>query len=100
MANLKSQGKLIINNKAAIEIAKGGNSLLPVGVLQVEGDFARGDMVEIIGEDEVKIAQGLTNLDSAEIEKFKGKNSQKIRDMAKKPTRLNLVHCDNMLLAK
>ena len=53
-----------------------GVSLLAAGIIQVQGDFLRGDVVRCISEQGALVAQGLSNYSSSEIEKIKGLNSE------------------------
>jgi len=73
--------------------------LLPIGILDVEGKFERGDVVFITSPDGRNVAIGITNYSSAEIRKIKGNKSSDIG------TILNLdefneevVHADNIFL--
>lgn len=98
LSGLKIKGEVVVNKGAEETLSKGGASLLPVGVSEVKGEFFRGDMILIINSSGNKIAQGLSSLDSAEIEIYKGKNSKEISELTNNLTRLYLVHYDDMLL--
>lgn len=74
----QSQGKLLINSGAENAILKEKRSLLPVGILGYEGDFQKGDVVEIVNEKKKVIAKGITNYFSKEIPKIMGKTEDEV----------------------
>ena len=57
-----------------------GRSLLPTGVRRVKGIFAKGDPVGIASLDNNVFAQGLANLSSAELKRFKGQSTREIKE--------------------
>ena len=75
----KSSGKVIVD-KGAENAVKKNRGLLPSGILEVEGIFDRGDIVEIESEGSV-FAKGITDYTSSELNKIKGKHSDKIEEM-------------------
>jgi glutamate 5-kinase len=94
----KKKGKIIIDN-GAVNAVLSRKSLLPIGILDVEGKFERGDVVFLTSPDGRNVAIGITNYSSAEIRKIKGNKSSDIG------TILNLdefneevVHADNIFL--
>jgi len=74
----KPRGKLVVDKGAMQAVVKRGRSLLPKGVVKVEGKFQRGEAVSIAGPDGVEFARGLTAYSSEELEKIKGLHSGKI----------------------
>ena len=75
----KSSGKVMVDKGAENAVMK-SRGLLPSGILEVEGIFDRGDIVEIESEGEV-FAKGITDYTSSELNKIKGKHSDKIEEM-------------------
>jgi glutamate 5-kinase len=65
------KGQIVVNEGAKEAILK-KSSLLPVGVTRVIGQFNPGDVVGIVGQDEVEFAKGNPNYSSEEIDKIKG----------------------------
>ena len=55
-----------------------GKSLLPGGILAVEGDFQQGDPVEVLNKGRILIGKGLSNYSAREIELIRGHHSRKI----------------------
>ncbi len=69
---LKPKGKIIVDEGAKKAICQKGKSLLPSGVISVEGKFGVGDAVAIVDTQGQEFARGLTNYGSTEINKIKG----------------------------
>ena len=72
----KPKGKIHVDEGAKNALIK-KNSLLPSGILNIEGEFDAGDIVEIISGNQV-FAKGITNYTNDELKKIKGKNTDEI----------------------
>ncbi len=72
----KTSGKLIVD-KGAQEAVRKKRGLLPSGIIEVTGDFDRGDIIEIESEGTV-FAKGITDYSSSELNQIKGKHSDMI----------------------
>jgi glutamate 5-kinase len=70
-----SAGRLSIDAGAVTALVEKGRSLLPVGVVRVEGRFQAGEAVEVFGPDARLIAKGLVRLDAAQMEAARGRRS-------------------------
>lgn len=90
-------GRITIDEGALVAL-EGGKSLLPVGVTAIEGDFSRGDTVQIISPNGTVIGQGLSEYDSADAQKTIGLNSSDIAKMLGPNIRSVLVHRDDMVV--
>ena len=97
IAAMKEKGRLRIDAGAAQALAS-GKSLLPAGVVAVEGVFTRGDPVVILGPGGARIGQGLAGYTSAEAEAIRGRRSGEIAGILGYPGRAALVHRDDMAL--
>jgi glutamate 5-kinase len=73
-----SKGRLIIDEGAVQALLVRRKSLLPAGVLGVEGDFGVGDCVDIVGPGGKVIARGLSSYDSGEARQVIGLRSDQI----------------------
>jgi glutamate 5-kinase len=62
----------------AVNALRSGKSLLPAGVVKVEGAFGRGDAVVVRGPDGHEIGRGLIAYDAADAERIKGRSSADI----------------------
>lgn len=74
-----------------------GRSLLPAGVMRIEGDFARGDLIAIAGPDGV-IATGLAEYDAADAARLAGKRSDQAAAILGHAPRAALVHRNHMVM--
>lgn len=72
----KPKGKIHVDEGAKNALIK-KNSLLPSGIINIEGEFDAGDIVEIISGNQV-FAKGITNYTNDELKKIKGKSTDEI----------------------
>ena len=79
-------------------LVEGGKSLLPSGIISVEGDFDTGDAVYCLDSEDVRIAKGLTNYSSSEIKKIKGKKTLEIEKILGYKYSEEAIHRDNLVL--
>ena len=75
-----------------------GKSLLPVGVVAIEGEFSRRDTVRIIGPNGQIVGTGLSEYDAAEARQVMGLNSAEVEDVLGPNVRAEFVHRDDMAL--
>jgi glutamate 5-kinase len=94
----RSKGTLIIDEGAVGALVKGGKSLLPSGIVSVEGDFDIGDAVYCLDSRNNRIAKGLTNYSSSEIKKIKGRKTSEIEKILGYKYSDEAIHRDNMVL--
>jgi glutamate 5-kinase len=94
----RSKGSLIIDEGAVKALVGGGKSLLPSGILSVEGHFETGDAVYCLDSAGTRIAKGLTNYSSAEIEKIKGRKTSEIEKVLGYKYSDEAIHRDNLVL--
>ncbi|MHB1537730.1 MAG: glutamate 5-kinase [Solirubrobacteraceae bacterium] len=74
-----ARGQIAVDAGAAAALTRQGTSLLPVGVLEVNGAFDAGDAVEIVAADGV-LGKGISNYSAAELRRIKGLQSAAIRE--------------------
>jgi glutamate 5-kinase len=82
----------------AVKALRGGKSLLPAGVVRIEGAFSRGDCVAIRDADGLEIGRGLIAYDSLHAEQIRGRNSRDIAHILGMPGRAEMIHRDDMAL--
>ena len=75
-----ARGRVIVDAGAARAL-RGKGSLLPVGILDVEGDFAAGDAVMVLDEEGTELAKGLVTYSSQELGRVKGLQSSRVAEM-------------------
>ncbi len=97
--SLEPKGTLIID-AGAVAALRRGNSLLPVGVVRIEGDFARGDAVIIRGPDGAEIGRGLCAYDAEDAQKIRGRSSADIDTILGFSGRAEMVHRDNLVVGR
>jgi len=97
--SLEPKGALIID-KGAVAALRGGKSLLPAGVVRVDGSFARGDAVVIRGPDGAEVARGLVAYDIEDADKIKGRSSADILTILGFGGRTEMVHRDHLVLGQ
>ncbi|MGB3212544.1 MAG: glutamate 5-kinase [Desulforhopalus sp.] len=95
---LKAKGKLILDRGACNAITKNGKSLLPSGVVEVEGQFGVGDPVNCVDEKNRVIAVGLTNFNSDDLRRIKGTRSDGILKILGTKESDEVMHRDNLVI--
>lgn len=96
--HLRAKGKLIIDDGAVKALSKNGRSLLPIGVVSVEGSFSRGEMVGVFNNEGLELARGLVNYSAKEVRKILGSDSHKIQEILGYHSEEELIHRDNLVL--
>jgi len=97
--HLQTRGRLLIDAGAARALRETGRSLLPIGVIEVQGDFARGDVVACLGPDGREVARGLVNYSAVEARQIARKPSSAIEDILGFIEEPELIHRDNLVLS-
>ena len=97
LAGGQAIGALHIDQGAFTAIQEGG-SLLPVGIVQVEGEFRRGDTVGVFGPSGKEIAKGLSNYASNDLDEIRGKRSDQIEKLLGFAYGEEVIHRNNMVL--
>jgi glutamate 5-kinase len=97
--SLEPRGTLTID-AGAVAALRRGNSLLPVGIVKVEGAFARGDAVIVRGPDGHEIGRGLVAYDAEDAEKIRGKSSSDVPLILGIEGRAEMVHRDDLVLGQ
>lgn len=95
---MKIAGKVVIDNGAAKVLQQSGKSLLPVGVLSVEGEFMRGELISCVSQAGNEIARGLSSYSAAETKLIMGKASGDIRTLLPFAPDDELIHRDNLVI--
>lgn len=82
----------------AIQALMSGSSLLPAGALSVEGEFKRGDVIDISDDDGIAVARGLSEYDAVDAARICGHRSSELADILGTVPRSVLVHRDQLVL--
>ena len=94
---LTVKGRIRIDD-GAINALKAGSSLLPAGALSVEGEFKRGDVIDISADDGVAIARGLSEYAAVDAARICGHRSGDLEAILGTVPRSVLVHRDQLVL--
>jgi glutamate 5-kinase len=94
---LTAKGRIHVDAGAARALAQ-GRSLLAAGATAVEGKFARGDVVDIVGPEEHLLARGLAEYDAADAAAITGKRSDALEAVLGYAPRAAMVHRDHMVM--
>ena len=97
--HLQLRGFITVDKGAADKVRKEGKSLLPIGMLAVEGEFSRGEVIAILDPQGVEIARGLANYASAEARLICRKPSGEIETNLGYMAEPEMVHRDNLVLS-
>ncbi|MCG8369768.1 MAG: glutamate 5-kinase, partial [Proteobacteria bacterium] len=94
---LEVPGELVVD-EGAVRALRNGNSLLPVGVVAVTGNFRRGDVVGISGPDGAELGRGLAEYSDGEARRIAGCRSERIENELGYRGRSVMVHRDDLVL--
>jgi glutamate 5-kinase len=97
--HLQLRGSITVDNGAVDKVRKEGKSLLPIGMVAVEGEFSRGEVIAILDPEGVEIARGLANYASAEARLICRKPSSEIEANLGYMAEPEMVHRDNLVLS-
>lgn len=97
-AHLQTAGRIVIDDGAVNAIKQHHRSLLPVGVLRIEGHFERGDVVECIDQKQQRIAVGRVNFSSESADMIKGLASDKVLQVLGETRSLEMIHRNHMAI--
>ncbi|MEO6146378.1 MAG: PUA domain-containing protein, partial [Sulfuriferula sp.] len=98
--HLLVRGTVTLDAGAVKALVHDGKSLLPIGVINVEGDFARGEVVACMSPEGEQIARGLANYAASEARKILHLPSTQIEAVLGYIDEPELIHRDNLVLLK
>jgi glutamate 5-kinase len=98
MLSQPAKGRLSVDQGAVLALRKQNKSLLPTGIIEVNGKFERGDMVNIQDAEGEKIACGISNYGSRDIAVIKGAHSNKIMELLGYEYGAEVVHKNNLVV--
>ena len=94
----KTNAGSITVDAGAVEALRDGGSLLPAGVITIDGQFERSDVVEIRGPDGAPVALGMTEYDALDCAKIMGRHSSELEALLDHVPRSAVVHRNQMVL--
>jgi glutamate 5-kinase len=98
LSGLASKGKVTVDKGAISALKEHNKSLLPAGVMRVEGEFHRGDIMDILDEQGKYIGCGISNYSSADLAIIEGKHSDEIGSLLGYDYGDEVVHRNNMVI--
>jgi glutamate 5-kinase len=98
--HLQLRGAVVVDAGAVVKVRDQGKSLLPVGMVLVEGDFSRGDVIALRDERGVEFARGLANYSSSEARLLCRRPSADIEKLLGYAAEPEMLHRDNLVLTR
>jgi glutamate 5-kinase len=98
--HLQLRGAVVVDAGAVVKLRDEGKSLLPIGMVQVEGDFSRGDVIAVRDDVGLEIARGLANYSSAEARIICRKPSSQIEKLLGYAAEAEMLHRDNLVITR
>ena len=95
---LKLKGALTLDEGAVKVLKESGRSLLPIGVVSMDGEFERGDLVACLDSQGHEVARGLVNYNALETQLIMRQPSSKIEELLGYVDEPELIHRDNLVL--
>jgi glutamate 5-kinase len=97
--HLQLRGAVVIDDGAAKKLRGEGKSLLPIGMVEVQGEFRRGDVIAVRDRGGLEVARGLANYSSAEARLIVRQPSSEIARLLGYAAEPEMIHRDNLVLA-
>ncbi len=91
-------GTIVVDDGAVRVLREGGKSLLPAGVVSVQGRFRRGDAVSISDLKGQEFARGIAAWSSKQVERGRGRKSHEVRSLFGEEIPAEVVHRDDLML--
>jgi glutamate 5-kinase len=95
---IRPKGRLIVDEGARAVLSQHGRSLLPSGIVRVEGEFERGACVRVCGPDGSEFARGISDYSHAEVERLVGMQSSEIESLLGYKYGDEIIHRDNLVV--
>lgn len=98
MLGLPVKGKVVVDYGAKVALQRQNRSLLPAGVIGVEREFERGEVVAIYDPEGEELGRGIVNYSSRDLEKIKGHRSDEIPALLGESFGEEVIHRNNLVL--
>ena len=98
LGSMSNKASIIVDDGASAAILNNQSSLLPAGIVRCLGDFERGEIISIRNLREERLAIGIANYKSVDVENIKGLKSDSIESVLAFQLGDEVVHRDNMVL--
>jgi glutamate 5-kinase len=94
---IRSKGSVVLDDGAVKAVAERQKSLLPSGIVEVAGTFKAGDAVDCLNRSGERMAKGLTNYSSDELQKIMGRKTSEIEGVLGYRYSDEVIHRDNLV---
>lgn len=94
----QSRGKVVVDSGAKNVLVKKGKSLLPSGIVGLEGKFEAGDVISVVDEKRKEFAKGMSNYSATELKKIKGCHTRTIASLLGYKYYDEVIHRDNLVV--
>ncbi|MFN0052385.1 MAG: glutamate 5-kinase [Planctomycetales bacterium] len=95
---LTPRGKYVLDDGARRAIEQRGRSLLAIGIVAVEGEFTKGEVVSLVDRQGVEFARGLTNYGAHDARRIAGRRSDEVTALLGGRPYDEVIHCDNLVV--
>ncbi|MBI5598193.1 MAG: glutamate 5-kinase [Deltaproteobacteria bacterium] len=94
----RPSGRVFVDDGAKTALLKKGRSLLPSGIVKVEGSFEAGEVIHCVDTGGMEFARGVVNYSSSEIDRIKGLNTKEIENALGYRVYDEVIHRDNLVV--
>ncbi len=94
----RSRGSIVVDDGAKAALIDRGASLLPIGIVAVEGDFGIGERVDLLDGGGAAFAVGLVSYPATEVERMKGRKSEEFLEVLGYKYVEEIVHREDLVL--
>ena len=98
LTELSARGSIVIDAGATRALRAEGRSLLPAGVSKVQGAFERGDAIDVLNSEGIRIARGISNYSAADLRRISGIRSDRITEVLGYEYGSEAMHRNNLVL--
>ena len=92
------QGRVFVDDGAVRALVERGSSLLAAGIVDVQGEFAAGDAVDVVGPDHRVVARGLTTYATPDLRQIRGRSTESLADELGVAFTREVIHRDSLVV--
>jgi glutamate 5-kinase len=93
----KTRGRIVIDDGAVRALTRRGRSLLPAGIVQVEGNFEIGDSVSCVNARDEEVARGLVAYSAEDVGRLAGRSTREITQVLGYSNGDEIIHRDDLV---
>ena len=96
--NTNPEGIIIIDDRLVNKLKEKKSSILPIGIVDVEGEFLKDSVVYIVDKNRQIVAKGKTRFSSFEIKMVLGKDTKQMKEILKYEGKPEIIHADDLVV--